>query len=97
METPPTVNKQKNEQMNKSAILFNKWEQELAQDLPRYVTSSRRNSKMKTVNINKGLMSQGVKSKTIYRLLEASIKEALKLQGGNGAKSSKYIAKAKTR
>lgn len=76
--------------MNKSAILFNKWEKELAQELPRYVTSSRRNSKLKTVNINKGLMSQGLRNKTIHKLLEASIKQALKGQDGKRAGKSKW-------
>lgn len=63
------VDYSKNEKMNKSALLFNKWEKELVQDLPRYVSGTRKNSKMKTVNINKGLMNQGIKNRAIHRLL----------------------------
>lgn len=65
--------------MNKSAILIDKWELEMAQELPRYVTG-RKKSKIRTININKGLVSQGIKNKTIHKILEASIKEAIRVQ-----------------
>ena len=54
--------------MNKSAILINKWQLQLAQQLPKYVTG-RKKTKMKTININKGLTSQGVKNKSLHKIL----------------------------
>lgn len=54
--------------MNKSAILVNKWEVELAQEIPKYVTGSHR-SKKKTININKGLMHQGIRARAIHKIL----------------------------
>lgn len=62
------VDEHRNKRMNKSAILVNKWEVELAQEIPRYVAGSHR-SKKKTVNINKGLMHQGVRARAIHKIL----------------------------
>lgn len=75
MQTPisarrvSNVDQHRNTRMNKSAILVNKWEMELAKELPRYVTGSQRNNKKTTINMNRGLVSQGIRARAIHKLL----------------------------